>query len=135
MPRQNLLSAAGYLPLLRFDKAVARSELRWSGLGGSGKGQRAVAGWDEDSLTMAVEAVRLLPEVAISGLTFGSTSAGFTDRSQAGLIVDALNLPPTVLAQDVAGSRRAATSALLRAFQGSGTEVVAAGEKRKTMRT
>ena len=57
-----LIAAAGYLPLLRFDRKVARSELRWSGLGGAGRGFRAVAGWDEDALTMAVEAARGLGE-------------------------------------------------------------------------
>ena len=132
MSQKSLLAVAGYLPLLRFDKKAARTELRWSGLGGSGKGLRAVAGWDEDALTMAVEAARLVGADRAGRVTVASTSAAFTDRSQAGILVDALQLDPAVQALDAAGSRRAATSALIRAFDGAGVDLVAVGEKRRT---
>lgn len=129
-----ILGVAGYLPLLRFDKKVARTELRWAGLGGSGRGMRAVAGWDEDALTMAVEAARGVVAAADpQRITFASTSAPFTDRSQAGLIVDALHLSRRAEALDVAGSRRCAVAALARALRGgAGVELIAAGEKRGT---
>jgi hydroxymethylglutaryl-CoA synthase len=131
MSQKTLLAVAGYLPLLRFDKKAARVELRWSRLGGAGKGLRAVAGWDEDALTMAVEAARLVGADRAVRVTFASTSSAFTDRSQAGLLVDALHLDPSVQALDAANSRRAATSALIRAFDDAGDELVAAGEKRR----
>ena len=51
-------SVGGYLPALRLDRRNAASALRWSGLGGPRDGSRAVAGWDEDALTLAVEATR-----------------------------------------------------------------------------
>ncbi|MCB1388230.1 MAG: 3-hydroxy-3-methylglutaryl CoA synthase [Rhodobacteraceae bacterium] len=131
MAQGMLQSASGYLPLLRFDRAVARRELRWAGLGGSGKGHRAVAGWDEDALTMAVEAARgALGDGHTGSVVFASTSAPFTDRSQAGLVIDALHLAPETLAQDVAGSRRAAVTALRRALESGAETLVAAGEKR-----
>ncbi|WP_238366922.1 hypothetical protein [Mesobacterium pallidum] len=132
MSANSVKTASGYLPLLRFDRSVARKELRWSGLGGSGKGRRAVAGWDEDALTMAVEAARLaIGEATPEGVTFASTSSPFVDRSMAGLVAEALHLPPALATQDTGGSRRAATSALIRALSGTGTELVAAGEKRR----
>ena len=49
-----------YAPLLRFDRAAAAKALKFSGLGGRAAGFRAVAGWDEDALTLAVEAARFL---------------------------------------------------------------------------
>lgn len=137
MSAKSLHGVGGYLPLLRFEQATAKSELRWAGLGGSGRGRRAVAGWDEDALTQAVEAARLVLDAgaagSISRVTFASTSAPFLDRSQAGILVDALQLDPFVDALDVAGTRRCAVAALLRALQSTteGLELIAAGEKRQ----
>jgi 3-hydroxy-3-methylglutaryl CoA synthase len=96
-----------------------------------------VAGWDEDALTMSVEAARLVFEpdsgAKIRRVTFASTSAPFTDRSQAGLLVDALHLDRRAATLDVAGTRRCAVSALSRALQGGspGGELLVAGEKRR----
>ena len=131
MAQTTLKSVAGYLPLLRFDRTVARGELKWSGLGGSGRGRRAVAGWDEDALTMAVEAARTLKiDEPVDHVVFASTSSPFSDRSMAGLVAETLRLGRGVVAQDVANSRRAAVTALLRALKGDATELVVAGEKR-----
>lgn len=131
MPDSSILACAGYLPLLRFDRGIARKDLRWSGLGAGGAGLRAVAGWDEDALTMAAEAARgLLGPVTPARVTFATTSAPFIDRSQAGLLAEALDLAATVLTLDSTGSRRAGTAALLRALDGRATELIAAGEKR-----
>ena len=47
---------AAYAPLLRLDRDSAARAMRFSGLGGRGGGRRVVAGWDEDPLTLAVEA-------------------------------------------------------------------------------
>lgn len=131
MAQASLKSVSAYLPLLRFDRKVARGELRWSGLGGSGKGRRAVAGWDEDALTMAVEAARGLTISAdVEGVVFASTSSPFSDRSMAGLVAEALRLGHAASAQDVSGSRRAGVTALMKALRGNETEIVTAGEKR-----
>lgn len=131
MAQAVLKSVAGYLPLLRFDRKVARGELKWSGLGGSGRGRRAVAGWDEDALTMAVEAARALRiDGPVDGVVFASTSSPFTDRSMAGLVGEALRLDRGATAQDVANVRRASVTALLKAFKTGATELVVAGEKR-----
>lgn len=131
MAQVTLKSVTGYLPLLRFERKVARSELKWSGLGGSGRGRRAVAGWDEDALTMAVEAARALQAgSAVDDVVFASTSAPFRDRSMAGVVIEALCLDRSTGAQDVGNSRRAAVTALLKALKAGTTELVAAGEKR-----
>ncbi len=130
MTEQTILSASGYLPLLRFDRSVARSELRWAGMGGA-RGHRAVAGWDEDALTLAIEASRLVSPESAGRVTVASTSSPFTDRSMAGLLVDALTLDPALPVTDVGLSRRAATSALIRALASDTPELIAAGERRQ----
>ena len=120
----------GYLPLLRLDRAAAAKALRFSGLGGRGAGHRAVAGWDEDAVTLALEATRRLTGDAPDRLIFASTSAPFTERSHATLLAEALGWPASVRTLDVANSRRCGIGALLEALLGSGTAVIAAGEER-----
>ncbi len=84
------------------------------------KGQRSVANWDEDAITMAVEAVRALPisDQPVGSISFATTTAPFADRSNVGLLAAAAGLDNTVLAQDVGGSQRAATTAMLAASAG-----------------
>lgn len=128
-----ITAIGGYLPLLRLERKAAAAALRFAGLGGRRDGRRAVAGWDEDALTMAVEAARgPAAGMPARALVFASTSAYFTDRSQAALMVDALGLPRATRTADAGGSRRCATSALLEAFERRGEVLIAAGEKRET---
>ncbi len=60
----------------------------------------------------------------------------FEDRLNAGIVVEALNLQPSVNAQDLTASQRAATSGLITALQmargGAGPVLVVAAEKRRT---
>jgi hydroxymethylglutaryl-CoA synthase len=118
-----------YAPLLRLDRRAAAQALKFSGLGRRGAGHRAVAGWDEDALTLAVEAARTAHGVP-DAVVFASTSAPFFERLQATLLVDALGLAPETRARDVSGSRRCAVSALLDALIGSGSTLIASGERR-----
>ena len=128
----SLVAIGGYLPLLRADRKSLARELAWSGLGMPRAGYRTVAGWDEDPLTMAVEAARDLVAEAPGAIRFASTSAYFTDRLQAGILIDALALPRAVRTADCANSRRSGTSALLDALLAGASEVVVAAEKRET---
>ena len=134
MASRCIASLGGYLPLLRLDRGAAAAALRWSGLGGPKKGFRAVAGWDEDAVTLAVEAGRAAGggRTDVQDLVFASTSAPFFERAHAPLLIHALGLPETTRSTDVAGSRRAGTSALLSALEGRRDTLVAAGEARTT---
>jgi 3-hydroxy-3-methylglutaryl CoA synthase len=82
-------------------------------------GERAVAGYDEDSLTMANEAVLHALEGrdgrTVDALYFASTTPPFGEKSSAAVIAAACDLPATRTA-DVCGSLRAGTSALSMAF-------------------
>lgn len=126
----NVCAVGGYLPLLRAARKAHARELAWSGLAMPRAGFRTVAGWDEDTLTMAVEATRGLVVTAPSAIRFASTSAYFTDRLQAGIVLDALALPRTIRTADLANSRRAGTTALLDALLGGGDDLVVAAEQR-----
>jgi hydroxymethylglutaryl-CoA synthase len=129
-----IASVGAYLPLLRLDRKAAAGALRWSGLGGPRSGRRAVAGWDEDAVTLAVEAARsAVPSQAPpNDVVFASTSAPFFERGHAPLIIHALGLAGATRSLDASGSRRAATSALMRALESDRTALVAAGERRPT---
>lgn len=128
MAERFVSAVSGYLPLLRFDRKIASSAIRWSGLGGGGSGHRSVAGWDEDPVTMAVEASRTL--AAAERFVLASTSAYFFERSQAVIAGEALALSPRTRTADTSGSRRAGISAVADALLGRQSTVVAAAEKR-----
>ena len=134
MGERFITSMGAYLPLLRLSRKAAIAALKWSGLAGARDGFRAVAGWDEDALTLAVEAARIamLRAPAPRALSFASTSAPFFERGQAPLLAEALALPESIRTFDAAGSRRCAVSALLLALEGQGDCLVAAGERRAT---
>jgi 3-hydroxy-3-methylglutaryl CoA synthase len=112
----------GYVPRLRLSRKAIAQANAWSNpaIVGQGKFERSMCNWDEDSLTMGVEAARDcltgLDRNAVQAICFASTTAPFLDRQNAGVIATALNLPDAVQTLDVGGSQRAGTSALAAAL-------------------
>lgn len=92
-------------------------------------GCRAIAGFDEDSLTMAFQAAsKTLARVRVGkldGLFFCSTTAPFAERSNAALIAAALDLPESCLTVDIGSSLRAGTSGINVSL-----DMVSAGQER-----
>jgi 3-hydroxy-3-methylglutaryl CoA synthase len=111
-----------YIPRLRLQRATVVEANKWSnpGLAALAKGERSMANWDEDAVTLAVEAARDCltgaDRAAIGHISFASTSLPFTDRQNAGIVATALSLPAGIGALDVTGSQRAGTSALISAL-------------------
>jgi 3-hydroxy-3-methylglutaryl CoA synthase len=112
-----------YAPRLRLSRKAAASANAWvaPNLMGKAKGERSMANWDEDALTMAVEAGRdaLGPgddRSAIDSLYFASTTAPFADRLNAGVVAAALTLEKQLSATDVTGSQRCGLTALAQAW-------------------
>lgn len=110
-----------YLPAVRINRATIAAAVSWidPGLAGAGKGEKAVCNWDEDSLTMAVEAARDCVNGAtrtINSVALATSTAFYADRSNAALVVEALDLGAKVGAMEFSGSRRAATSAAIMAL-------------------
>ncbi|MGF1544928.1 MAG: OB-fold domain-containing protein [Parvularculaceae bacterium] len=125
-----------YVPRRRLSRAAMFDAVGWAqpGLKAFAKGARSYGEWDEDPITMAVEAARAAiasaPEGLIERLVFASTTAPFLDRLNASVVAAALDLGQDVHCLDVSGSQRAATSALIAA-DGARTLIVAA-ERRPT---
>jgi len=132
----------GYVPRLRLQRKAMAQANAWfnPGLMGQGKGERSMANWDEDSVTMAVEASRDClngtGKEDIDSLYFASTTMPFADRQNSGILAAALTLDEDIQAADISSSQRAGTTALmnaLNAVKGGAVRngLVAAGEKRK----
>jgi 3-hydroxy-3-methylglutaryl CoA synthase len=137
---RGILAYGGYIPLRRLSRAAIAQANGWfnSGLKSRAKGERAMANWDEDSVTMAVAAARdCLGERSrdhIAALHFASTSFPFLDRLNAGIVAGALHLKSDVAAHDHAATQRAGTSALALALEATdaGPQLVVAADKRRT---
>ena len=116
-----ILEISPYVPPMRIRRDEILKAVGWAvpGLKGASRGERAVANWDEDTITMALEAARnclkLSAEIP-SRVTLASTTFPFADRSNSGVVCSALNLPATIKNEDVFGSRRAAVSAIVKYF-------------------
>jgi 3-hydroxy-3-methylglutaryl CoA synthase len=82
-------------------------------------GEKAVANYDEDSVTMAVAAsidcLTGTDRNKVGGLYFATTTPPYRERQSAGIIANALDLRPDVRAADFSDSLKAGTHALLAA--------------------
>lgn len=132
-----------YAPRLRLSRKAVTEANAWvaPNLRAKARGERSMANWDEDALTMAVEAARdaLGPgddRSAVDALYFASTTAPFADRLNAGIVSAALTLEKSIASADVTGSQRCGLAALgqaLAAVQGgaAGRALAVAGEHRR----
>lgn len=110
-----------YVPVTRLQRSAIHAFNGWfaGGLRGLAKGEKAVSGWDEDPITMAVEAARdLFADRArdTQAVTLASTTHVFADRANAGVVKEALNLADAVMTLDAGGSQRCGTSSLIAAL-------------------
>jgi 3-hydroxy-3-methylglutaryl CoA synthase len=132
----------GYIPRLRLSRAAIVAANAWANpaLKSLGRGERAMANWDEDVVTMAVEAardaLRLRPREDVAALFLASTSAPFDDRQNAGIVAEALRCAGSVQTLDVTSSQRAGTGGLIVALDAAavrdGAVLFVASEKRRT---
>ena len=125
-----ITSFGAYIPYYRLThKDIARA---WGGR--AGDGERAVAGVDEDSITLAVEAVRDLlagrDAQDVDSLIFATTTSPYVEKQESALIATVADLRRDVRSADQTSSLRAATSALNSALDavraGSASRVVIA---------
>lgn len=135
-----ILSFGACLPRARLQRAVIHAANAWfaPGLKGLAKGERAVRNWDEDSITMGVEAARDclggFERSTVAQLMLASTTLPFGDRQNCGVVANALQLPSALHSMDLAGGQRAGSSALIAALQQdhpSGHTLIVAADARK----
>src|SRR5438128_11772089 len=111
-----ITSFGAYIPFYR----LARKEIARAWGGRAAEGERAVANVDEDSITMAVEAVRdLLAKQGgseVDGLMFATTTSPFAEKQASALIATVADLRHDVRTSDYTSSLRSATTANLIAI-------------------
>ncbi len=132
-----ILGAGAYVPPARLARSAIVAANGWftGGSAAHAQGERAMCNWDEDAVTMAVAAARDAltgcERNEIEALRLASTTLPFADRLNAGIVAEALALPPQISAMDVTGTQRAATSALYALNRGERALLVAT-ERRRT---
>lgn len=133
---KGILAFGAYIPWRRLQRKAIADTHGWfaPGLKGQAKGERAFCNWDEDCVTMAVEAARDAlagrDRSSIKALRFASTTFPFLDRLHSGIVAEALSLADDVSTIDIAATQRAATSALVEALSSDNETLVVAAEKR-----
>ena len=131
-----IVSFGGYIPQKRLSREAVVKHMGWFSprLFALGKGERAMANWDEDCLTMAVaasqDALVGIDNSALDAIYLASTTFPFTDRDNAGIVKTALNLHDDISSADFASSLKAGPTALMAAL-----EAVKGGDKRKILVT
>jgi len=113
-------SFGAYIPRRRMSRAAIAAAHAWAlpNLKGLAKGERSLCSWDEDVITMAVEAGRdCLREISsndVTELTLASTTAPYADLQNATLVASALRLQPNTSMTDIGGSTRSGLSAVIQ---------------------
>src|SRR5215475_8866309 len=106
-----IVACGVYLPYYRLDRKTIGTALGVP----PGRGTRAVASYDEDTTSMAVEAGRLAlrsaPGVKPRGLYFATAAPAYLDKTNATAIHAALGLDAAAFACDTLGSVRSGVGA------------------------
>ena len=116
-------SFGAYIPRYRLGKETA---------GWGSSGEKAVANFDEDSVTMAVAAGRnclgAIDRESIDGLLFATTTPPYSEKQCAAIIAMALDLRRDIFTADVTGVLRAGTTAMKMAM-----DSIAAGSAKNVL--
>ena len=123
-----------YIPRYRLKRKTIFDRMSWfnSATAGLARGEKAVANYDEDSLTMSVAAsldcLGDLGREQIDGIYLASVSMPYANRQNAAIAATALDLSPGIRTMDFQSSLKAGTSALLAA-----ADAVRAGARKSVL--
>ena len=125
-----ILGSGAYVPYWRLDLSGVADIAG----GGGRKGTRAVASFDQDATTLAVEAARVtrrrVPDLPFESIWFATAAPPYLDRTNATAVHAALRLREECGAYDVVGSLRGAMGALRAAAAQSGPALAVAADLR-----
>ena len=137
-----ITSFGAYIPRQRLQRQAIAAANVWfdPALKSLAKGERSMCNWDEDSITMAVEAARDATDAAVRtdlhALFLASTTLPFLDRQNAALVAEALGCSNSLRTMDITGSQRAATTGLRSALDavsaGCDSALLVASEHRRS---
>ncbi|MCC8025895.1 MAG: hypothetical protein LIP16_11430 [Clostridium sp.] len=112
MNKVGIMAVGAYIPYFYIDRDVIGKAWNKRGL----KGVRSMINCDEDSVTMAVEAARqcfrFVDKRDTTGLFFTSASGPYGEKSHAGIVAAACDLPRRLYTADLMGSLKGGTSAV-----------------------
>jgi hydroxymethylglutaryl-CoA synthase len=132
---RGIISAAGYVPYRR----LQRSAIAQTFGSGGGKGTRSVAGFDQDTTTLGVEAARLALRSAPPGIQpsvwFATTEPAYLDKTNATAIHAVLRLDSDRPAYDLVGSVRSGVAALRAALGSDGPALAVTADLRTGLPT
>jgi 3-hydroxy-3-methylglutaryl CoA synthase len=122
-----ITSYGAYIPRLRLPLAVIAG-----GAPKPGGPEKAVAGWDEDTVTMgvaaAIDCLKGVERATIDAVLFASTTYPFKEKQGAAIVAKALDLRRDVYTADLGDSLRAGTSALR-----TGLDAIKAGSAKRVL--
>ena len=119
-----IVSYGGYVPRYRLNRKLIYKNMGWMNPAtiANSKGEKAVANYDEDSITLAVaaglDALEGFEKEKVEGVYFASTTMPYKERLNAGILAPALGLRDHVRSADFSGGLKAGTTALLAALEG-----------------
>jgi hydroxymethylglutaryl-CoA synthase len=123
-----IVSYGAYIPIYR----LSREAIGAMWMKSLGRGEKAVANADEDSLTMAVEAVldclNGMDREQVDALYFATASPPYVEKQSASIVRAAADLREDILSMDIGHSLRAAGSAMKAAM-----DAVQAGSAKQVM--
>jgi 3-hydroxy-3-methylglutaryl CoA synthase len=143
-----ITSYGGYIPRYRISRMIIVQNMAWyfPVIMAVAGGEKAIANWDEDAVSMAVAAAFDCMEgkdrKSLDGVYLASTTLPFADRLNAGIVAAALNAPEDGIGcADFSSCLKAGTTAAIAAIeaiqsgQKSNVLVVASDQRRTKMAT
>ncbi len=115
-------SYGGYVPRFRLNKMIIFGSMGWLNPANimNAQGEKAVANFDEDAVTMASAAARDcttgIDRSEVGGIYFATTTASYRERLCANLISGSLATSESVRTADFTGGLKAGTTALIAAL-------------------
>ena len=126
---RGIIGYGAYVPYFRLDRSKITATM---GAGG-GRGSRAVASFDEDTTTMAVQAARNALrslDVTPDAVLFATANPAYLDKTNATAIHAALDLPQSAWAVDMGGSAKSGEAAVRLGMASPGTNLVLCSDLR-----
>lgn len=118
-----ITSFGGYVPRYRLNRMLVFGSMGWLNpvIITNARGEKAVANFDEDSITMAVAAgmdcLNGFDRESVDAVYFATTTAPYKERQNANIVAGALGTGENIRSADFTGSLKSGTTALLSALE------------------
>ena len=114
-----ITSYGAYIPRYRMDRSIVYKAMGWLNPATFMRGEKAVANFDEDSVTMSVasgiDCLTGMDRGKMDAVYFATTTSPYKERQAAQIIATAFDLSSNIRTADFSASVKAGTTALLSA--------------------